>query len=54
MGLQNGDIIIDVNNKHMQSADNILQTVNLIQSGGNIAVKFKRNDKIETINYSFN
>jgi general secretion pathway protein C len=38
MGLQNGDIIIDVNNKHMQSADNILQTVNLIQSGGNIAV----------------
>lgn len=54
MGLQNGDIIMDVNNKHMQSADNLLQTVNLIQSGGNITVNFKRNGKIETINYSFN
>jgi general secretion pathway protein C len=53
MGLQNGDIIIDVNNKHMQSADNLLQTVNLIQSGGNITVNFKRNGNIETINYSF-
>ena len=53
MGLQNGDIIIDVNNKHMRSADNLLQTVNLIQSGGNIGVNFKRNGKIENINYSF-
>jgi general secretion pathway protein C len=54
MGLQNGDIIMDVNNKPMQSADNLMQTVNLIQSGGNIAVNVKRNGKIETINYSFN
>jgi general secretion pathway protein C len=53
MGLQNGDIIMDVNNKPMQSADNLLQTVNLIQSGGNIAVNFKRNGKSETIHYSF-
>ena len=54
MGLQNGDIIMDVNNKHMRSADNLLQTVNVIQSGGNVTVNFKRNGKIETINYSFN
>jgi general secretion pathway protein C len=54
MGLQNGDIIIDVNNKPMQSADNLLQTVNLIQSGSSIVVNVKRNGKIETINYSFN
>jgi general secretion pathway protein C len=54
MGLQNGDIIIDVNNKPMRSADNLLQTVNVIQSGGNIAVNFKRNGKMETVNYSFN
>jgi general secretion pathway protein C len=54
MGLQNGDIIIDVNNKRMQSADNLLQTVNLMQSGSSIAVNVKRNGKIETINYSFN
>jgi general secretion pathway protein C len=54
MGLQNGDIIIDVNNKPMRSADNLLQTVNVIQSGGNVAVNFKRNGKMETVNYSFN
>ena len=54
MGLQNGDIIIDVNNKPMRSADSLLQTVNVIQSGGNIAVNFKRNGKMETVNYSFN
>ena len=53
MGLQNGDIIIDVNNKRMQSADNLLQTVNLMQSGSSITLNVKRNGKIETINYSF-
>jgi general secretion pathway protein C len=53
MGLQNGDIIIDINNKPIQSADNLLQTVNLMQSGGNVNLNIKRNGKIETINYSF-
>jgi general secretion pathway protein C len=53
MGLQNGDIIIDINNKPIQSADNLLQTVNLMQSGGNVTLNVKRNGKIETINYSF-
>jgi general secretion pathway protein C len=53
MGLQNGDIIIDINNKPIQGADNLLQTVNLMQSGGNINLNIKRNGKIETINYSF-
>jgi general secretion pathway protein C len=54
MGLQNGDIIIDVNKKPIQGADNLLQTVNLMQSGGSITLNVKRNGKIETINYSFN
>jgi general secretion pathway protein C len=54
MGLQNGDIIVDVNDKPIQRADNLLQTVNLMQSGGSITVNVKRNGKIETINYSFN
>jgi general secretion pathway protein C len=54
MGLQNGDIIIDVNNKPIQGADNLLQTVNLMRSGGSISANVKRNGKIETINYSFN
>ena len=54
MGLQNGDILIDVNNKPLQSADNLLQTVNLMQSGNSIDLNVKRNGNIETINYSFN
>ena len=54
MGLQNGDIIIDVNNKHIESADDLLQTITLMQSGGSIDLTVKRNGKIETINYTFN
>ena len=53
LGLQNGDIIIDVNSKRMQSADDLLQMVNIMQSGGSIALSLKRNGKAETINYSF-
>jgi general secretion pathway protein C len=53
MGLQNGDIIYDINDKPMRSADNLLQMVNLMQSGSSITLNVKRNGKIETINYSF-
>ena len=53
LGLQNGDIIIDVNSKRMQTADDALQMVNIMQSGGSIALSLKRNGKVETINYSF-
>ena len=53
LGLQNGDIIIDVNNKRMQSADDVMQLVNLMQSGESIVVNLKRQGKVETINYSF-
>jgi general secretion pathway protein C len=53
LGLQNGDVISDVNGKRLQSADDILQMVNLMQSGGSISVNLKRNGKAETISYSF-
>jgi general secretion pathway protein C len=53
LGLHNGDIIIDVNGKRMQTADDILQMVNIMQSGGSIALSLKRNGNAETINYSF-
>lgn len=53
-GLQNGDIIIDVNNNRMQNANDILQVLNSIQSGGSMELNIKRNGKTETINYSFN
>jgi len=54
LGLQNGDIIMEVNHKRLQGADDILQLVNLMQSGGQISLNLKRNGKTETINYSFN
>ena len=53
LGLQNGDIIIDVNGKRMQTADDILQMVNIMQTGGSIDLSLKRNGEFETINYSF-
>jgi general secretion pathway protein C len=53
LGLQNGDIILDVNNKPLRSADDLLQLVGLMQSGANLSVSLKRNGKNETINYSF-
>jgi general secretion pathway protein C len=53
LGLQNGDVIIDVNNKRMQAADDMLQLITLMQSGGSVALGLKRNGKTETINYSF-
>ncbi|HOU04999.1 MAG TPA: PDZ domain-containing protein [Smithellaceae bacterium] len=53
LGLQNGDIIIDVNNKRMQNIDDLLELVNLMQAGQNIVLNLKRNGKDERINYSF-
>jgi general secretion pathway protein C len=53
VGLQNGDIIIDVNGKSFGKAVDLLQLVNLMQSGGNISLNLIRYGKSETINYSF-
>ncbi|MDM7985942.1 MAG: PDZ domain-containing protein [Smithella sp.] len=53
MGLKNGDIVVDVNNKKLRGADDLLQAVNLMQSGANISLNIKRAGKQETINYTF-
>jgi general secretion pathway protein C len=53
LGLKNGDIIVDVNNKKLDSADDVLQLVNVMQSGGGVSVNLMRNGKTESINYSF-
>jgi len=52
-GIQNGDIIIDINNNRMQNASDILQVLNSMQSGSSMDLNVKRNGKIETIHYSF-
>lgn len=53
LGLQDGDVILDVNSERMESADDIFQLLNLMQSDTNISLNLKRNGKMETINYSF-
>lgn len=51
-GLQNGDVIVDINNNQMQNANDILQVLNSLQSGSKIQLNIKRRGKNETINYS--
>lgn len=53
LGLRDGDIIVNVNQKNLTSADDVLQLVGLMQAGGNVTVNIKRNGKDETISYSF-
>jgi type II secretion system protein C len=53
MGLQNGDIILDVNNEPIESAGKLLLLLNSLQSGNSVNLNIKRNDNIESINYSF-
>lgn len=53
LGLRNGDIVQEVNGKVLDSADDVLQLVNVMQSGGSVAVNLIRNGKSESINYSF-
>lgn len=52
-GIQNGDIIIDINNNRMQNANDILQVLNSMQSGSSMDLNVKRNGKTETIHYTF-
>ena len=53
MGLQNGDIVLDVNNEPIESAGKLLLLLNSLQSGNSVNLNIKRNDNIQTINYSF-
>jgi len=53
LGLQNGDVILEVNNKKLEGADDIMQLMNTMQAGGSVTVNLMRNGKNETINYSF-
>ena len=53
MGLKNGDIVIDVNNRKLRGASDLLQAVNLMQTGARISVNIKRDNNPQTINYTF-
>jgi len=53
LGLKNGDIVMELNGKKLDSADDVLQLVNVMQSGGSVSVNLMRNGKAESLNYSF-
>lgn len=53
MGLKNGDVIMDLNDKKLNSADDVLQMVNVMQTGGTISANVMRNGKNETLHYTF-
>jgi len=50
-GLQNGDIITEINNNQMQNANDIMQLLNSMQSGSLMEFSIKRKGRTETINY---
>lgn len=53
MGLRNGDIILDVNNEPIEGAGNLMELMNSLQTGSGIELNIRRNNNIETINYTF-
>ncbi len=53
LGLKNGDIVVELNGKKLDSADDVLQLVNVMQSGGTVSVSLIRNGRTESLNYSF-
>lgn len=53
MGLQNGDILIDINDKKITGAVSLLRAVDLMKSGNSISLNIKRKGQSETIKYSF-
>ncbi|PKN81600.1 MAG: hypothetical protein CVU51_14020 [Deltaproteobacteria bacterium HGW-Deltaproteobacteria-1] len=53
LGLQNGDVVMDVNNKKLESPDDIINLFNTMQTGGSVSVNLMRSGKKETINYTF-
>lgn len=51
VGLQNGDIILDINGNQMQNANDLMQLLESMQSGGHMDLNIRRQGKAETINF---
>lgn len=52
MGLQNGDRLIDINDKKINAAS-LMQALDLMKSGSRLALNIQRKGQSETINYVF-
>jgi len=51
-GLQNGDIIIDINKNKMQNTNDLMQLLNSMQPGNRMEFSIKRGGRIETLSYT--
>jgi type II secretion system protein C len=53
MGLIDGDILQGINNRKMQSADDMVELYNTLKSGSGLTMRIKRQGKEEILNYDF-
>jgi general secretion pathway protein C len=53
MGLMDGDIIQEVNQKKIQTADDVMGLLSTIKSSANLSLTVKRKGNLETLNFQF-
>ncbi|OHE21225.1 MAG: hypothetical protein A2X95_00915 [Syntrophobacterales bacterium GWF2_56_9] len=53
MGIANGDIIQEVNNRKIRTLDDVMGLLNTIKSGASLSLGIKRREKSEMLNYQF-
>ncbi|MBN1613881.1 MAG: PDZ domain-containing protein [Deltaproteobacteria bacterium] len=53
MGLVDGDVIQEINDQKIASADDVVGLYNTLKSGSTLSVKIKRAGRQETMNYQF-
>jgi general secretion pathway protein C len=53
MGIMDGDIIQEVNNRKIQTADDVMGLLSTIKSGSSLSMTVKRQGNQETLNYQF-
>ena len=53
MGAVDGDIIQEVNNRKIRTADDVMGLLNTVKAGSNMSMTIKRRGVQETLNYVF-
>jgi general secretion pathway protein C len=53
MGITSGDIIQEVNNRKIQTADDMMSLFNTLKSASTMALSIRRGGRPETLNYQF-
>ncbi len=53
MGIMDGDIIQEVNDRKIQTADDVMGLLNTMRAGSSLSVTINRRGNKETLNYQF-